>query len=193
MSYDSPSISDYYREATQRIESYLLQGIADESRIVLDRERLAAELMNQYAFAPIEIASGPQRKAFKMREEMDDGYGRTGIGTVFYIRITLQVKPNKNIQEILRRIGSTYTYGPTDIRYVEGCLVTDMRAGNWDEEETEKAVTATVNNIQKEINWRNDAINQENAKLEARVNQVLDQRGAQIKEEAEQLKRLGGK
>lgn len=193
MSYGSPSISEYYREAQQRIESYIFQGIPDENRILLDREGLARQMMKQYAFSRIEVTSGPQREVLKIREEVDDGWGHTGTATVFYIRIKLRVREDRNIKEILGRIGNTFSSNPLNIRYEDGYLVTEMKAGNWDEEETEKAVAAFVENIQKEINWRNDAIAQENANLEARIKQQLDVRVSQIEKENEQLRRLQGK
>jgi hypothetical protein len=193
MSFGGPSISDYYREAKQQIESYLWQGIPDESRILLDKERLASQLMEQYAFSRIEVTSGPQKEVLKTREEGDDGWGHTGMATVFYIRLKLQVKEDRKIKEILARSGNTLSSNPPNIRYEKGCLITDMRAGNWDEDQTEKAVAAMVENIQKEIQWRNDAIQQENVALELRIKELIERRGTQIEKENEQLRRLLGK
>lgn len=146
--------------------------------MTVDSEEYETYLFERHALPEIVFDESRDRFIEKVRRQQQVRDPIWGLSTreVLWARIGLPVIPDDRISDVLNLIPSTFTMSPPKMEYEKGFIVTEALA-------EESDVQRAIQNVEQEINWRNQDIQKHNEEISRTIKQTIEKRKQQIQDE----------
>lgn len=202
--YNRASISDYYRDAFEKIRSAVLRE-PEEQIIGSDTEELVQYYIQQYVLEPIEPDDSKETNwehqsyvktiPAHQRERFYSGEGDLDFPCE-RIKVEIPIKGNPNIQIISELRSSTFSISFSEEEFswnqdlISFIVETKGYGFSLDEDGIAREINSGIGRVNNMLQWKNGDIQKENSELSKNVKGLIENRKQEIQKNKEKIQSL---